>query len=481
MKKISLSVLLIFLAGCSGSSGGGGASSTIEFKNANVISTDKALLHAQESFNSSSISSLENVQDNLMRIKADGSLESVEFTYDEIGTDGTTTEMTTTIKISKTKQLNERYLVLSFDDSRLLNTLAILDRQTGDVYGIKDYTFDDIQVQGTNLFALKSTGELVRVDLSDLSVHNLTSLVEMTTNTNRPIILKSQLDRIFSPLSWLSGVTQGTMENPYAKPSFLLGNGYVLAIIDVIGGGQRIVRIQEGAGTYECGSEDLFYNVGGGYTAGLIRGTNGSHYQLRIVSSANAGLPGVDNYEQLILMDAVAGGNCVNPNSPSTVVQELNDGTFPSGSKKSHFPYNDYIVVNTNYQLTTVERYILAPTGFIKTEDNVGAVRMTWTSLDLSDVPKASERTYTYFSELAGTSFIEGNNLYYLRNNTIKHHVLANGTSPTIFHSLTENITNFTVVDGVLYYSTSDSTYKVTGAGQPREYIGPSLKNAVVF
>ncbi|MBY0314006.1 MAG: hypothetical protein K2Q26_00685 [Bdellovibrionales bacterium] len=481
MKKISPLVLLIFLTGCSGSSSGGGVSSTVEFKSANIFSTDKALLHAQQGFNSSAISSLENIQDNLMRIKADGSLESVEFTYDEIAVGGTATEVTAKIKVSKTKQLNERYLILAFDDSRLLNKLAVLDRQTGNVYGIENYVFDDIQIQDNNLFALKSTGELVRVDLTDLSVYNLTSLVETTVNTSRPVVLKSQLSRIFSPLSWLSGVNQGTMEDPYGKPSFLLGNGYVLAIIEVFGGGQRIVRIQEGAGTYECGSEDLFYNVGGGYTAGLIRGTNGSHYQLRIVSSANAGLPGIDNYEQLILMDAVAGGDCVAPNSPSTVVQELTDGTFPSGSKKSHFPYNDYIVVNTNYQLTTVERYILAPTGFIKTEDNVGAVRMTWTSLDLSDVPKASERTYTYFSELAGTSFIEGNNLYYLRNNTIKHHVLANGTSPTIFHTLPESIINFTVVDGVVYYSTADSTYKVTGPGQPREYVGPHLKNAVVF
>lgn len=490
------------LVACGGSGGSGGANmGQVKFRSSNVASNDKALLQTDDANGASGLMSAAStsIRDNLMRIKADGSLTSVEFTYDTVNMNNEPITVTATLPIEKTKQLNERFVAMTFQQGAPINhgTIALLDKDTGEVFGLRGYSMDDMQVHGTNLYALTVNyhfadhqevgNELVHIDLADpdLTVQYLTGHAGVTINSGIKTVFKSQTTSIFSPLSWLSFISQGPMDDPYGRPSFIVNEnkGYILAVMGE--GSERHIAMINEMGTYDCNRGDQIQDVAGGYNLGMIKTSNGNMFQVQVTNGNQMGIAGADNYERLVKVDPAMSNNCINTQDPSTIVQELTNGTYPSGSKRGNFPSIDgFIVTNTNYQLTTVERYFLASNGFLKTEsDGSGGVQMSWTSLDLSDVPNFQEKSHLQYAFLmSGVATLDGDKVYYIKNNrTIKVQTLVGGSVASVFHTASADIKTFTVVDGVLFYSTATESFKVE-AGQPAESMGPAqLKNAMIF
>ncbi len=467
----------LFALGCSnqtsedGNSSQTTLSSTVKVISASVSPTTRALISTslsstQSGLSAQSISNQSSIKDNLLQWHADGTISKVTYTIE----DTTTGEVSENdIPVSEIKTLSDNYVALKIYDNRTL----ILNKATSEIYDLKDVDFRELQIDGTNLYSLTSFGQLYRVDLDDpeLTTVFINDINGVSSNTNFSSTIRSRNGYI-SPFRVDAWNIYADIKYYDTIPSYIVTKDYVLAVADT----GRIMLFKEGEPAYDCQMSEIF-NVGGGGTGGAILAPNKSLYQIRIVPASNAS----DRGERLIkfnpgkhyvswLNSEICWGG-----PTDTVVSNLGSTVHLTSMIGPN--YNNVIYTSSKYKITDVERFVLDPTGFLRTySDGNNGVTMNWTSLDLSDVPTAG------ISANRRIVFLDGNKVYYLKNGAIYYQVLASGTTKSVYYS-GQQIDNFDITNGKLIFTNNTGTYKVDQPGGPAELVaeGITVNNTLIY
>lgn len=449
-------MLALMAASCSGGGGSKEISNNLKVVAICISPNDKGLLLTKSKVAASKASahSTASLSDSLMRVEVTGDITAVSFTVLNTSTGIQTTQY---IPILDAKILTENFIGLKISDGRV----GILNKTTGEVYDVSGIKFDELQMREKDLYTVDPlTGFLWRISLADpsLTKHAVNKPESVSTNTGLLSPIYSMLDSVSSPFKFFAFNQKPGLGTVWS-PSFVFAQDYIMAMSGPMN--SRVFLFREGEPAFDCETTETFTNVGGGGTGGVIQTPDKSLYQIRIVSN-----PVVSDYGDRLVkynigkylkVDTGLGWDSCWGNGTETEIINLGPA--------SNFTPSTYIYTKTKYKLSDIERYILDPTGFLRTySDGSGGVTMDWTGLDLSDVPVNQ----------SDVALVAGSTLYYLKNGDIYYQALASGAVPALYYSGLQ-VESFDVVNGQLLFSNSTGTYSVSQAGQTENLVNANV------
>lgn len=330
-----------------------------------------------------------------------------------------------------TWNLSAHYTAYKFPD----NSVKVLERSTGQLHEMEGVAYEEMQVDRTNLYCLNSEEhEIYRMDLMNpkFQIFDVNDVSQTTEGTHMSTEVWSALNSGSSPFRFL-GFNQAGSSASTPSPTFVFLNNAGRSVVAAFagpGGGRRVELFDEGAHQYDCQNSNIFSNIGGGVSGGVMQFSDKALYQVQIGNSVNCSLPGVANCgDALVKMDIDPVTFCAG----STVVTKLNN--------VSKFAGKPTIAATVSYQLNIVDRYILNPSGFLHTQDDGhGSVAMTWTDLDLSSLP----------TDNSGAVLINGSTVYWIAGNLIMSQNLVAGSHAGTYYTSPQKIVSVSFSQGQL-------------------------------
>lgn len=498
-QKLAVTLTSLTLAACGGGGSAGGAGGFGVPNKATITSTDKALFTskgaAASGLQKSSNSALSSLSDDLVKMDLNGDLTEVSFMQSQTMPDNSVVETQVTFSVGEVIQLSAQWVVLVPAAGQGAGMLLLLDKDTGNIFNIIYLEKESLQVHDDYLYGI-TTGTYYRLDTGALSPNTLMRINLATQEQEKVIIhdadektsdglIYTQFEAIWGYYTLSPASSTGTVANPLQRTAMVIGNNFIFA--KAYGEGPnttgnfrpyagRSLLVRNGQQALNCGIDIDFASAGGGFGGGIIRSPNGNLYTVKIVNNDHVPFPGggtPEAGETLARVQVETDMNthgCYNSSNPTNRIVHLYIPHVNGIDKVPHFPsdYNQLIApANTNYTMDSYERYYLSPSGFLRTmDDGSGGLTMTWTNLNLSALPR-----YGNGSDSANKVFIEGNQVYYRIGRDIFVQTLQSGSTASAFHTASEDILNFSVVGTDVLYSTSSGTYKVTGVGQPAEFV----------
>jgi hypothetical protein len=484
-QKLAVALASLTLAACGGGGSAGGAGGFGVPNKATITSTDKALFMSKgataSGLQKSSNSALSSLSDDLVKMDLNGDLTEVTFMQSQTMPDNSVVETEVTFSVGEVIQLSSQWVVLVPTLGQGAGMLLLLDKDTGNIFNIIYLEKQSLQIHDGYLYGI-TTGSYYRLDTGALSPYTLMR-INLATQEQEKVLLHDADETtsdgaIYTQFQYAWGYytlspasSTGTVANPLQRTAMVIGDNFIFAKAYGVGpntsghnsyAGTSIL-IRDGQQAMNCSIDIDFASTGGGFGGGILRSPNGTLYTIRIVNSQMAADVGESLVRVVVESDMNTFG-CYSAQNPANLVVRLQD------MGGSHFPedYNQLIApANTNYTMNSFERYYLSPTGFLRTaDDGSGGLTMTWTNLNLSALPRSSGGNST-----VNTVFIEGNQVYYRVGRDISVQTLQGGSTASAFHTASEDILNFSVVGTDVLYSTASGTYKVSGAGQPAEFV----------